>query len=355
MTFDVDVPRLAVVPFWLEELAEDADRCARYADAAFDFDLGAGSLNRGSVVHAEVRETVSGFFSTIANQARRLSTSIDKCVRDYEAVDLQTAASFDARVPTVDRPDWTRLDTMRTDIPQANGRPLNEPANQLKTLIDYRPEWPYEPQWADLFSPANICRDTLMGVNWLAVQVGIADRIYDPMDNLAVPWFGNWAGMKACSDALRNVSAACSDLQNNCEWIELRVTAIWQGNAADAAWMQLWELGNYIKTAIAPLDHFSAAYAEVVDEMAKLEEIMEIVIGEAIDYAVLAVVAASTSWTGVGLILAETAVAVKIIMTIAKVQKAITLIDALGISVDVFTGKVDGSWGGLQVDFETAG
>ncbi|HCU52331.1 MAG TPA: hypothetical protein DGG94_21475, partial [Micromonosporaceae bacterium] len=242
MTFEVDLPRLTLVPAMLDRLAADAKRCSKYAGEAFDFDFGPGKINSAIGRHAETRAAVTGFFDGVARKAAQLSTSIDKSVSDYENVDLAIAADWDARLPQIGCVPDSRYDSLRTDLPQVNMREREEPSKHLVAPPDYRPEWPNEPTWTDLLSPSNICREVVMGVNWLGVRIGVAERVYDPFDALCLPYIGNWAGLRACSDALGNLSEACEALSRNSGWAETRVNAIWRGNAADAAWLQLKEL-----------------------------------------------------------------------------------------------------------------
>lgn len=354
MTFEVDLPRLALVPTMLDRLAEDARQCSKYAGDAFDFDFGPGLINSASGRHAEVRAAVTGYFDGVARQAAELSASIDKSVRDYENVDLNVAAEWDARLPQIDRLPGSRYDSLRTNLPEVNMREREEPERHLVALPDYRPEWPHEPTWTDLLSPSSICRDAVMGVNWLGVQIGVADRVHDPFDALCLPFVGNWAGLRACSDAVHNLSAACGDLGRNCGWVEVRVNATWRGHAADAAWLRLKELTDSLAHAVPALLHFMKAYREVVDEVAELEKLTEVVVGELIDAAVFAILAVATAETIVGGPLFGAATIVKVVRAVGAIDVVITKVGRLEAMVDAFQGKLDG-YGVLQVDLAGAG
>lgn len=352
MDFDVDIPRLASVPPMLDRLAGDARECARYASKAFLFPFGPGVINVANRSHLRVARLVNGYFSTVAARADVLAKTIDTSAREYESVDTATAAHWDARLPAMDHVEG-RLDAVDVNVPEAEGRELYEPARELKPLPDNVPDR-YHPDWADLLSPTSIWRDAAMGINWLAVQIGIVDRVYDPLDSIALPWAGNWAGIRACSEALRNLASACNEMRQNCMWIEQRVNAVWQGNAADAAWLKLNSLTRYLETGPPAFEHYSGAYADVVDEMQELEKVVEFAVIEYIDAAMLATVAVATAPTVVGPPVVGVASAVKIVRTIEKLSQALATVEALKSAIGMFKGKLDG-YGALDIDLEGPG
>lgn len=354
MTFDVDVHRLALVPTMLDRLSHDARRCEAYAAAAFDFEFGPGVINAASGRHAEVRALITAYFRKIAERADEISRGVADSVRDYENNDLERAAEWDRLLPTVDRPAGSRMPALDLNLPQARVQERAEPESHLAALTDYRPALPYEPTWTDLCSPTNISRDVMMGVNWLAVQIGIADRVHDPLDFLAVPWFGNWAGMKACADAQANLVKACADMRTNCGWIEIRVCAVWQGKAADAAWMRLKELNDLLDRGAPVLSHTSAAYAAVVDEVARLEEVAEVVIGEMFDSAFCAIAAYLTAPSLVVPAVLTAARTIKIVDSMRRLGAAGDLVSGLQAAVAVFEGELPQP-GTLDLSFELAG
>ncbi|MEU7823129.1 hypothetical protein [Catellatospora sp. NPDC049133] len=341
MTFAVDMKALYEVPEMLDRLAEDARRCNDYAGQAFDFPWGPGVLNRVRGDHAQARADVASFYTAVAVRADQLARSVRESLVMYHDTDLATAAGLDAQLPAMTY-DHTagRYPALRLDVVQASQPELLEPADRLAPVPDYLPQWPHEPEWSDLVSPAGICRDLVMGANWIAVQLGVADRVYDPLDMISNYLVGNWSGMRACSDALENLRRATADLASNTQWAEIRVNACWQGNAADAAWLQLRDLGRALEIADQPLGVCRDAYRDVCEEVKELEEICELLLLDVIDAATFVALGVATAETGVGPVVFGALAIADVIQAMKRMNDLISTMQKVEVVVDRYGSDV---------------
>ncbi|MFD0599301.1 hypothetical protein ACFQZ4_49125 [Catellatospora coxensis] len=198
MAFAVNLEAMYAVPDMLDRLGADARRCYAYAGEWFDFEYGPGVIDKARGKHAQARAEVTGYFLAIAKRAEALARSVRISLAGYAEVDHSEAARLDSTLPAQTyHPAW-RTPAITTDRLQVQALEQYEPAAHLTQVKDYLPEWPYEPEWSDLVSPGNIVRDLMMAANWLGVQVGISDRVIDPLDYVSNNLCGNWA---ACAPA----------------------------------------------------------------------------------------------------------------------------------------------------------
>lgn len=341
MTFAVDMPALYEVPDMLDRLADDARRCNDYAREAFEFPWGPGILNRVHGDHAQAQADVTSFYLAISRRAGQMAHSIRASLVMYQDTDLATAAGLDAQLSAMTYDNTAgRYPALRPDVVQASLPERLEPTDRLTPVPDYLPEWPYEPEWSDIVSPGNICRDLVMGANWIAVQVGLADRIFDPLDMISNYLVGNWSGMRACSDALENLRKATADMANNTQWIEIRVNACWQGNAADAAWLQLRDLGKALQLADYPLGVCRDAYRDVCEEVKNLEEVCELILMDLIDAAAFVALGFATMETGVGPVVFGALAIADVIQAMKRMNDLISAMQKVEVIVDRYGSGV---------------
>lgn len=305
MGFEVNLPALRAVPAMLERLAGDARACRDYAEDAYarmdgpnHADMDVGIINRLAGNHARIRHEVRTFFDDTRGVGIAQRDGVAASVRGYESTDLARSAALDALIgPTPLDPALHREPRLHPEWLQVQVVEQAHPRDALKRLPDYRAEYPYEPQWSDLLSPASLARDAVWGLTALAAKVGICDRAYDPLDEWTLPLVGDWAGLRACGEALHNLGPATGSLAANATWIGLRVEGSWQGNAADACWDMLSRTESAILFAPDLLTRLGAAYLGVVGDVRKLEEVAEFAIIELLDRVVETLLVAETLGT----------------------------------------------------------
>jgi hypothetical protein len=304
VTFAIDLTALAEVPGMLRRLAADAQACHAYVAApyaALDTDptaVGrnerAGLINRLSGNHARIRTEVLDFFAAARDLAERQAVSVAEAVTGYSTADRQTAAAFDRMLPRTPVDPALRAPSLQPQWDQVRIPEPLRPTERLRPLTDHRPEIPYEPSWNDLLSPTTLARDAVWHLTGLAAKLGLMDGPRDPMDDLVIPFVGDWAGMKGCGEALGHLAEATRALATNAGWIALRVEGAWLGNAADACWDRLYRLEQALARVPRVLGAASAAYLEVCDEIRDGEEVAEFIITELLDWTAAALLAAET-------------------------------------------------------------
>lgn len=307
MGFEVNLPALRAVPDMLDRLIGDAQACGDYAESTYarmdgpnNADVRAGLINRIAGNHARIRREVKTFFGDTQRVGGAERDGVATSVERYETTDLARCAALDALIkPTLLDPALHREPRLQPGWLQVRVAEQAHPRDALKQLPDYRAEYPYEPQWSDLLSPASLARDAVWGLTALAAKVGLCDRAYDPLDEWTLPLVGDWAGLRACGEALSNLSPATSAIGANATWIGLRVEGSWQGNAADACWEVLHRTDVAVNMAPEVFTRLGAAYLRVVEDVRKLEELLEFAIIELLDWVVDTLLVAETegaSW-----------------------------------------------------------
>ncbi|WP_213454978.1 hypothetical protein [Rhizomonospora bruguierae] len=306
MGFKVILPALREVPDMLNRLSGDAAACATYTedvygrlDAAGRPNFRAGLINVLAGNHARIRREVHTFFGDAERVAAGQRDAVAASVRRYETSDTAVAGTLDAMIPpTALDPEWRREPVLHPEWEQVRIVERGHPRDALKPLPDYRAEYPYEPRWADLLSPASLARDAVWGMTALGAKLGICDRPYDPLDEWTLPLVGDWAGLRACGEALTNLKSATEILAANGTWIGLRVEGCWLGNAADACWNVLHRTEDALRVAPDALARLAAAYLTVVEDVRKLEEVIEYAIVDLLDRVVDALLSVETAGAG---------------------------------------------------------
>lgn len=299
----VDLPSLAKVPPMFTDLAGSAEKCRAYGAAPFsamDSALSngrAGIINQLTSTHNRIRHEVDAFFGGVKRFAEDEGENIREAVTLYETLDHDLAATLDQTLfdqPTQDevKEMGGRSSDLDLDAPVLGGAYLpGDPAAYLRPLTDYRS---YEPNWRhpldtnDELSAASLARDLIWYGSSFAARFGVC-RPIDIIEEVVVPFTGDWAGIKACGDALHALDLAVDPLLGNSVWISDWINVVWQGNAADACWLHVRKLEQSLRGVSTPqriLKLYGDAYHDVADEVKRLERIASDAALELLDWAI---------------------------------------------------------------------
>lgn len=291
----VHLPGLKPVTEMLDRQANAARRCRDYAEDAYsETDYGPGPLRNAQTgvinylagTHDRVRGDVREYFDEVHTFASGQAARVQEAVDLYETTDFELAADLDASLyQPARRAEVRELGRAGNPDPYrvtAVSLEPREPADALVPWPDYRADYPFRPDWIG----TGRARDTIWEVTWLAHALGMLPRPIDIVAELLDPFTGDWAGFKACGDALVSLAEASRDLHANVGWIEQRVDAVWQGNAADACWLQVRRLQRSLSQVPPVLDGYAEVYEETVTTVRELQEQAAAVLAEALDWAV---------------------------------------------------------------------
>jgi hypothetical protein len=307
--FDVELPLLAKVPPMFEEMADTAERCRVYAEdvyAVMDRGRGplrntdAGIINQLMLTHNRIRRELQEYFGGVRLFADEQGAKVRDAVELYRTTERELVETLDQTLfdqPTQHdvRRELGRLRALDLDARVLAGPHLPaDPASHLRLPPDYRV---YEPTWRppldtnDDLSAGSLARDLIWHGSSFAARFGIG-RPLDIVSEVIVPFTGDWAALKACGDALRCLDRAVGDMYGNTRWIGDWINSIWQGNAADACWLQVRRLENSLwrvtdsRHTERMLRAYSDAYYDVVDEVQRLERIAGGLAEELLDWVV---------------------------------------------------------------------
>jgi hypothetical protein len=362
VSFAVDLTALAEVPGMLDRLAADARACHDHVAAPYAAmdngassagrDVGAGLINRLGGNHARIRGEVLGFLSAVRGLAERQAGSVAEAVAGYSSVDRHTAELLDRMLPwTPVDPALERAQSLQPQWHQVRLPEPLRPAERLRPLTDHRAEIPYAPSWNDLLSPTTLARDAVWYLTGLASRVGLMEGPRDPMDDLVIPFVGDWAGMQACGEALGHLAEATRALATNAGWIAIRVEGSWLGNAADACWRRLHGLDVALGRVPDVLAEMSAAYLAVCGEIRDGEEIAEFVVTELLDWTATALLAAETF--GISLMIKGADHLADLRRLVRTYDKAVGIVDEMALAVERGDSALTGL-GLLDIDPELA-
>jgi hypothetical protein len=343
VAFAVDLTALGAVPGMLHRLAADARACHDYAAAPYaamngpvpglDADNGAGLINRLAGNHARIHREVLGFLAGIGDLADRQGRTVAEVVAGYAAVDRRNAQALDSLLaPTALDPGPGRVQSLQPQWEQVRAPEPLRPTVWLKPLADHRATVPYQPSWTDLLSPTSLARDAIWYLTGLAARAGLCERARDPMDDLVTPLVGDWAGMRACGQALGHLAEATRALASNAGWIGLRVEGAWLGNAADACWTRLRRLELALSRAPDALGRMSSAYLDVCDRIRDATELAKFAATELLDWTAAALLAPET--LGISLLVKGVDRLSHVRALIRVYNKALAIIDTARTAVE---------------------
>lgn len=180
-----------------------------------------------------------------------------------------------------------------------------EPHERLKSPPDYDTAYPHEPQWYDIVSPGALLRDAIWTVTSAAASLGICDRAYDPYEVILKPLIGDWARVRACADAFRNLADAVSDMGMNALWGSQSAETVWTGQAASGCVAHLVAVSKALITAQSPLRNIAQEYESAANSMNEFRNTIAALLNDIADAAIMAAASAGVAGlagsTGVGL------------------------------------------------------
>jgi hypothetical protein len=311
---EVDTALLANVPPMFEDLAEGAEQCRAYAEVPYaEMDMGpgplrnvgAGIINQLTFTHNRIRAELQEYFSAVHTFTAEQGDKVADAVHIYETTEWEIAVTLDQSLFSQPLQDAVREMGGRSPDLMPDSRIIEgphlpgDPASELRPLTDYRAEHPYVPNFrhpldatSDL-SLGTFVRDVIWHATSLCARFGLCEPL-DIVSEIVIPFTGDWAGLKACGDALHNLDGAVDHLYGGTRWVADWINACWQGNAADACWLRTRQLENSLlgaRTPLRVLRLYGDAYHDVVDEVKNLERIAEGLILELLDWGATVVVA----------------------------------------------------------------
>jgi hypothetical protein len=179
--------------------------------------------------HERVIAEVDGFLRRVGDYADRYSSGVDRAVRAYAHTDANASARIDATLPGFVDPGQP---AHRAD--QSLGPEIFADA-QCLTLDpppDFKAQFPYQPSWADLISPASTARDAVWGMTWVLAKLGLLKEPYDPYETVTVPLCGDWAGLARTGVALQQVAKAVTYVSDRVDEGAATLDRVWTGHAA---------------------------------------------------------------------------------------------------------------------------
>lgn len=308
MDFEVDVTALRGLTRLLDRLGEDANEGTNYLQSNTELEYGEGLLNRARGSHEEALQQVQWFLDSITEYtAVKSRFALDEAIKYYQATDAASAAELDATYPRGITPDRSQL----ANFYRAPGDPSRftdhaEPQTQYRPIPDYNadPAFQFSPQMWDIASPTSSVRDTIWGATWLAAQLGICDRPYDPYESLVKPFSGDWAAVRGCADTFANISAALADMAANLRYAALGIDSVWTGNAASRFQFHLTKSAAKLVAAGDPLLDLTEQYKTCSTAMFEIGKVVGSLISDIVDAALILIaeisLATATSETVVG-------------------------------------------------------
>lgn len=341
--FEVDYKDVLKIAEQQFRLAEDADAGKSYVttntNLAFN---GEGIINLIAGGHSEVTALAERFHETLQNQvAARNEVEFRDAGDYYHRTDKKSAESLDNTYPQSDV-EAAKKDLKELPEDKPPFADLNEPTARYVVPPDYNAEFPHEPALWDLVSPTALARDAVWTVTWLAAQIGLLDRAYDPLETFVKPLSGDWAKLRGCADVYWNVALALGDMADNVQGAGQQLEGSWRGNAADSAQVYLFELAKSLTAAMPPFEELANQYIAAAEGAAELGKVVGSLLCDLVDAALIAIAAAEgvavTAGTIVGIplsvLIADAAVVAEIVKAVQIVLK---LYEIMGYIDDLMT------------------
>ncbi len=305
--FSVDPATVRGLAALVDRASTDVEDAKSYLKKIenIDGDGGEGLLNVCVDSHRMAYQALSDWLgtlsgTTLADTAAAVTASADY----YEKTDAAAAAQLDATYPPADV-DKARA---QTDIPvrgEGRGPFTGDTRPTLDEPHDYH-ELMYGglPKWWDVMSPMVWAGTLIEGVTHVAVWLGIMPEVFNPQQQIAKNFIGDWPAVRAAADVLRGVSKAADAVANNLRIGGLDTDREWEGNAGDSATVYLLTLAKTVDSACPPIDKLANAYEQAATEMQTLRDAVVGVVEFMGDSALMATVgiyvAQNLYATGVG-------------------------------------------------------
>ena len=266
MGFSVDVAALAGLPRQTSRLSEDAAAARTYVERYTQLSSGEGIINIVLGGHREATRKVSMFYRMLNAAADRQSNAVSAALNHYRQTDLAAAAALDARLPATNTP------LTQPDMGSLGFADRGEPQNGLRAPKDYSDQYRFEMKWNSYLSPTSYARSTILEFTTLAVRHGLLDRPIDVFNEWLKPWFGDWAGFRACADVYENLANASLTMSANVRSGSIDSQFVWTGNAADSCRRDLNNTTEALNLANMRLHELAAEYRSVAESTYKLVE-----------------------------------------------------------------------------------
>jgi uncharacterized protein YukE len=297
MTFSVDVEALPKLSEMIDRLKEDATAGQEYVTEHTKVQY-QGFLNSVQGGHDHVVQEVSTWFGNLAGRvAEPTAAAVTDAVTYYQHSDAHAREALDSSYPEakVEKApeDYTYYEYTKAVAAFAD---KTEPQDKLREVEDKSGEFPYQPQWMDVGSPAQLYRDTIYEATALCAKLGVMDGPVDIYESLCKDFAGDWAGFAACKDVFDNLADECEDMGSNLHWAARSIESAWQGNAASACENYLFKVEDGVNEAVEPLRKLGDTYEQTAESMHELGGAMAGCISAVIDACIMA--AANAAWGG---------------------------------------------------------
>jgi hypothetical protein len=353
--FTVQPAALRELGALLDRAREDVDSARAHLAGMESFTGGDGVLSVCLEGHQAAYRTLADWLGTLAD--RTLSATAEAIVESaayYERTEGTAAANLDAAYPTADvagareRSGYEPMESEGT----ARFADVTEPAEHVGAVKDYTDEMEGGAlAWWDMISPSALLNQAIEGVSEVAVWLDLLEHSYNPYEELARKFVGDWAGVRAAADILRDVGRVVTDVALNLRWAAQGVDSVWRGNAADGAVVYLTELARRVDVdnAWPPIDRLATAYEEAAGKMVHLRDSAVGVLNSITDAAFQAAVACGigggAATTGVGVPVAALAAlfaGYKINRVVDGIIQLIGLVNELNIVSSTLRSAQDG-------------
>ncbi|MGQ0839856.1 hypothetical protein [Actinokineospora sp.] len=309
MTFTVQPAALRELAGLLDRAREDVDKSKTYFAKMENFAGGEGLVNLLVGGHRESYQALSDWLGKLSNPTL---TGVSQAVTDsanyYQNTDNASAEKLDGTYPETNVTE-IREHTGYVPIepPEGTGSfgDVTEPTTHLAEPKDYHAELDGSPNWWDVFSPMAQIGNAIETVSNVAVWLGWLEHPYDPQAELVKPFVGDWAGVRAAADILRNVGHAAHSTATNIQWASQSTESVWQGNAGNGAAVYLMNMATPLNDVWGPVDKLAGTYVKASADMTELRDaavnILNQIGDSAIQAAAAAAVGGGAATTGVGL------------------------------------------------------
>jgi uncharacterized protein YukE len=244
-----------------ERVADDAGAVGRHIEynAKIEGPF-VGVLHPLLVAHYECYEAGPATAFRLFDRYDRLSTEVDAAATMYERTDYDAASMLDAAYPHVDIPPGLRTGpspNLTGPVPPprapADFADVHEPQDLLKRPVaGNRPDPQVEYNILfDLVSPMAAARwvsDWLFG--------------FDPFEYLLSMLTGDWDALWRCGETWWQAGAATQAIATNCIVVARDLPTAWQGNAADACQMHVYQLTAAVNGLAKYYDDVAQEYFE---------------------------------------------------------------------------------------------
>lgn len=219
-----------------------------------------------------------------------------------------------------------------------------------------------ELMWWDWVSPSALLGQAIEAVSEVAVWLGWLDHSFNPQEEVAKEFVGDWAGARAAADILRDVGRSVTDTALNVQWAAQGIDQVWQGNAADGATGYLVHLARRldVDNAWPPIDTLAQQYEGASADMVNLRDaavgVINSISDAAAEAAVACGVAGGAASTGVGAPVAALAALYagsRIMRVVTGVQNLRDVVSELATVTSALKAAQDGFAGPGRVSLPT--